>query len=116
MANKVEYKLTSHIDEVNAKVQQAIDIALEICGGKAESYAKQNAPVDTGNLQNSLTHTQIDKKSEAVGSNVKYAPYQELGTRKMSAANDGRGYLRPAIEDHMDEYEEIFNKELGKVK
>lgn len=42
-----------------------------------------------------------------IGSNVEYAPYQELSTSKMPACNNGRGFLRPAINDHIDEYRHI---------
>ena len=43
----------------------------------------------------------------AIGSNVEYAPYQELGTSKVDPCNHGRGFLRPAINDHIDEYRRI---------
>lgn len=62
-------------------IQQAVLRALEIVGGMAESYAKGLTPVQTGALRNSFTH-QVDagKKTVAVGSNIEYAPYVELGT------------------------------------
>ena len=41
-----------------------------------------------------------------IGSNVSYAPYQELGTRRMSA----KPFLRPAVEEHRDEYRQIALK------
>ena len=44
--------------------------ALEIIGGKAETYAKQLSPVDTGRLRNSITHQQIDEDTEIVGTTV----------------------------------------------
>jgi len=46
--------------------------------------AKLNAPVDTGRLRASITPSVVaaeDKIQGIVGSNVKYAPYVELGTR-----------------------------------
>lgn len=46
--------------------------------------AKKNAPVDTGRLRASITPevtTQGEIVKGVVGSNVKYAPYVELGTR-----------------------------------
>lgn len=39
-----------------------------------------------------------------VGTNVQYAPYQELGTVKM----DARPFLRPAMENFKDEIEQII--------
>lgn len=53
-----------------------------------ERSAKQNAPVDTGRLRGSIAH-EVRTSSAlgggvnvqgVVGSNVKYAPYMELGT------------------------------------
>lgn len=46
--------------------------------------AKINAPVDTGRLRASITpsvESTADSIKGIVGSNVKYAPYVELGTR-----------------------------------
>ena len=58
------------MQDVLSKTQEAIDRALEICGGKAESYAKELCPVDTGNLRNSITHQQYDDKTEVIGTSV----------------------------------------------
>lgn len=41
-----------------------------------------------------------------VGTNVQYAPYQELGTVK----TDARPFLRPAFENFKDEIEHIIEK------
>ena len=67
--------------EVLNKFHDAILRALERCGEQAEGYAKDLAPVDTGNLRNSISHT-VDEDEPAVyiGSNTSYAPYVELAT------------------------------------
>ncbi len=92
----------------------AILRALEKIGWAAEQYAANLAPVDTARLRNSITHVMDNGgKYVAVGTNVEYAPYQELGTSRASAANGGRGYLRPAAQDHMDEYRKILEDELN---
>jgi HK97 gp10 family phage protein len=90
--------------------QRAKARALEIIGGKAETYAKLLAPVDTGNLRNSITHQQLDEDTEVIGTNVHYAPYQEFGTSKIAA----HPYLRPAAENHSEEYKQIWLNELRK--
>ena len=102
----------SHKAEVEAAVDSAIARGLEICGGKAESYAKQLCPVDTGRLRNSITHQQIDAKTEVIGTNVKYAPFVELGTKRQKA----QPFLRPAAENHVAEYTKILQAELAKIK
>ena len=124
-----DVKITSNRAEMLAAVNEAKKRALEIMGGKAESYAKQLCPVDTGNLRNSITHQQIDEDTEIVATNVKYAPYVELGHHqepgryvpaiKKRLVRDwvpGKPFIRPAAEDHAEEYKEIWLRELKKIK
>ena len=89
----------------------AVERALEIIGIKAEKYAKALCPVDTGNLRNSISHGS-DKEKAYVGTNVEYAPYQELGTMYIPPANGGKGYIRPAVLDHIKEYSDVVHREL----
>ena len=103
---------TSNRAAVLAAVSDAKYRALEIMGGTCENYAAEAAPFDTGRLSASYTHTPPDKNSVTVGSNVFYAPFQEFGTRKMK----GKRHLRPAVEDHIEEYKRIAENELGKIK
>ena len=120
MAGSVTF--TSHKDEAIKAVSEAMARALEICGGKAETYAKQLAPVGTpestgipgyrgGTLRNSITHEQWDEKTEVIGSTVNYSKFVELGTYKMKA----RPFLRPAAENHGAEYTAVIERELAKV-
>ena len=106
-----DVKLVSHVPKVKDAMQQAKDRALEIIGGKAEGYAKRITPVRTGNLRNSITHAQYDEDTEIIGSNVEYAPYVELGTYRMAA----RPYLRPAAENHSEEYKQVIINEMNKL-
>lgn len=133
-----------HTDEILKGVDEAINDALAIIGIKAEKYAKALAPVGTpestgvkgyrgGTLRNSITFD-IDTEEHvlAVGSNVEYAPYVELGTgpnfkappswEKFDtppASGVGHGYvrprpfLRPALEDHLKQYADIMKKTLS---
>lgn len=63
---------------------------------KVERRAKQLAPVDTGRLRSSVTH-EVTRDGQGpvaiVGSDVDYAPYQELGTKFQR----GTPFLRPAL-------------------
>lgn len=94
-----------------------------------------------GALKQSLTYAvDLAKKTVTIGSNLFYSVYVELGTgifaekgngrktpwvwkdfngkwhftRGMKAANDGKGFLRPAVEDHIDELREIAVEEANK--
>jgi len=107
----INWTVISNRAAVSAAVSEAKKRALEIIGGKAESYAKQLCPVKTGRLRGSITHEQADDSTELVGSNVHYAPYVELGTYKMN----GKAYLRPAVEGHTAEYQAVVAAELKKI-
>ena len=109
MAKITDVKVTSHREEAIKAKAEAITKALEEIGLVAERYAKGYAPVDTGRLRNSISH-QVSQEESAVyiGTNVEYAPYQELGTRYQS----GTPFLRPAVENHLDEYKAIVKSEL----
>jgi HK97 gp10 family phage protein len=108
-------RITSHIPEVQSSVDSAFNRAAEIIGGMAESYAKGLAPYKTGNLRNSITHDRENNgHAVVIGSSVKYAPYQELGAP--NAHVPAHPYLRPAFENHMDEYKRVLEGELAKIK
>lgn len=119
--------------EVHSAMREAAIRALEKCGLTAEEYAKRMAPVDTGNLRNSITH-QVDNDESAVyiGTNVEYAPYVELGTGKYAeggrptpwvyqddegnwhwtAGNPAQPFLTPAVKDHQTTYRNIIEDEI----
>ena len=109
---------TDNTEQIIAEKNEAVLRALEIIGQVVENSAAGYAPVDTGNLRNSITH-EVDDGEHCVyiGSNISYAPYQELGWyskgKHHSAANGGRGYLRPAVEDNMEKIQTIFKEELS---
>lgn len=94
-----------------------------------------------GALKQSLTFAlDLAKKTVTIGSNLLYSIWVELGTgifaekgngrktpwvwkdfngkwhftRGMKAANDGKGFLRPAVENHIDELREIAVEEGNK--
>lgn len=122
-------KFTSYksqrINEINLKKKRA----LEACGGTAERYTKENLTknksVISNTLRGSITHQQRDENTEAIGTGVKYAPYVELGhhqepgryvaaigKRLVKSWVPAKPYLRPAIEEHQDEYARIIKSEL----
>ena len=96
-------------EEVSDNIKAALMRGLETCGLVAEGYAKKLAPVDTGNLRNSITHDVDDGEPAAyIGTNVEYATYVCLGTIHMNA----QPFLKPAVNDHKDEYRKILETSL----
>lgn len=132
--------ITSHADEIREDMDGAIARALERVGLQAESFAKANCPVDTGNLRNSITHEVSafsfkGAKEVFIGTAVQYAPYVEFGTGVhaetggrntpwvyqgsdgkfyMTRGMKARPFLRPAVRDHIPEYKAIIEDELNK--
>ena len=121
--------ITDNTGEARNELNAAIERALTQCGMIAEGYAKLLCPVDTGRLRGSIVYATAFSHSEGeepaepkdyelhgapaenevvIGTNVEYAPYVELGTRKQKA----QPFLRPAAEDHASEYGEIIESEL----
>lgn len=95
-------------------LKRAILAGLEEIGLDCEHIASENAPYDTGRLSASITHA-IDANEPAVyvGSNLFYAPYQELGnSRGYKGWNGGKGYLRPAASENASRYRAIMEKHL----
>ena len=105
----MSYTYKDNSKEVSEDIKAALLRGLEKCGLTAERFAKKLAPYDTGNLRNSITH-EVDGREPAVyiGTNVEYAPYQELGTINMTA----NPFLKPAVADHANTYRKIIEKEL----
>lgn len=97
-----------NVDLAKAEIRAAFARALERIGMQAEGYAQDLCPVDTGNLRNSITHT-ADEEAAYIGTNVEYAPYVELGTRRAAA----QPFLKPAGTDHRGTYANIVKDELG---
>lgn len=119
--------------DVMNEFHDAVLRALERCGEQAEGYAKDLAPVDTGNLRNSISH-KVDDGEPAVyiGTNVSYAPYVELATGiyteggrptpwayqddkgnwHWTAGNPAQPFLKPAVADHAQTYRNIIADEL----
>ena len=98
---------------VGEALKRAILAGLEEIGLDCEHIASENAPYDTGRLSASITHA-IDAGEQAVyvGTNVEYAPYQELGTSTYAGWNGGKGYLRPAASENASRYRAIMEKHL----
>lgn len=108
----IEVRKTSRAEELKQQVLDVTETALTAIGMKAEDYAKLKCPVDTGNLRNSITFSaSVEEKVVYLGTNVEYAPYVEMGTSRSKA----QPFIKPAIENHHDEYMDIARKYLNSI-
>lgn len=107
--------LTVNIMSNSKLVEQAtneqIARALELCGTEAEGFAKEQCPVDTGRLRNSITHSVVaDEKTVYIGTNVEYAPPVEF--RDIEHKTGNAHFLRNSVSDHTKRYKELIKMVL----
>jgi len=120
------FKYTSNSAEILAELKAAKARTLEICGGTAEGYAKQKCPVREGRLRGSISHNRISEDTESIGTDVEYAAPVELGhhqqpgryvpaigKRLVADHVAARPFLKPALDDHVEEYVRIAKTEYG---
>lgn len=98
-------------EELKAELSRAKKAALTAVGQQAGKNVRQITPVDTGRLKNSITHRLQGDSAVAIGTNVEYSTYVEMGTSKMKA----KPYLRPGIENNAEQYRDIIKQYLSGV-
>ena len=104
-------QIAEKIQKIRSATKSAIEEALITSALIVERDAKINAPVDTGRLRASLSHTTenfgTDNPSVTIGTNTVYAAAQEFGTSKIPA----RPFLFPAFNNNKQK----ILKELAKA-
>ena len=110
--------------QVKSAVNDALIEAGEQVGQSGEDHAKDYCPVREGILKLSISHDKEATEDAVivyVGTNNEYAPYVELGhhqqpgryvpaigKRLVRSWVDPRPFIRPAMENHLEEYEAII--------
>lgn len=112
MAVSFEMK-SNNVEQLLDELKEKKEAALEAVGMAAETYAKLNLEsnprrIDTGNLRGSISHAPADEETMCIGTNVEYAIYVELGTRRMTPSH----YLKRAVQDHSDEYKNVIEEHM----
>ena len=123
-------KFTSNKAEFMDDFRRRRKRALEMCGGTGERFAKEhitkNRSVISGNLRNGIAHEPRGEDSVDIGSGTEYAPFVELGhnqqpgryvpaiKKRLKASHvAAKPFLRPAIEQHVDQYTKIIETEMN---
>ena len=112
MAKITSVQVVDNSAEVLEAMRSQVLKGLAAIGQEAEGFAKEQCPVDTGRLRNSITN-EVDDGENAVyiGSNVEYAPYVEYGD-KATHKTGGAHFLRDAVSSHTDLYKSIMESAL----
>ena len=132
MKNAGSVKIEDYSKEFIKWKDEAVKKAMEEIGLVGERYAKEECPVDSGRLRNSITYAteekhdsgtapaeskdyatkgMPEKASVYIGTNVEYAQAVEFNDR--ARHETGRAhFLRDSVTSHIDQYKEILKKEL----
>ena len=103
--------LMHKLDRMGGNVLDALEKATKQTSLAAQADARDNAPVDTGNLKQSIStehERSIEAATSTVHTNVEYALYQEMGTVNMAA----HPYMMPALNANKSTFEQLARKEL----
>lgn len=102
---------TDNLDEVLRALDGALETGLAKIGAAAQGYAKDNTPVRTGTLRDSIgVEVKSDEKAAYIGTMVDkfpdkpYGQYVELGAR----GRPGVHMIQRAASEHTDEYKQIM--------
>lgn len=96
--------------EVLKELERKTNVGLEAIGLIGEGYAKDDCPVDTGRLRNSISHA--TQNGEAyIGTNVEYAQEVELNDRIKHVTGRAH-FLRDAAATHGEEYKDKMREAL----
>lgn len=102
-----DIRFTDNSRQVLAEFEARKHRALTAVAHQGVNHAKATCPVDTGRLRGSISPA-VSEDSAYIGTNVEYAIFVELGTRKMAP----RHFLKNAAEGHRDEYLRILREHM----
>ncbi len=129
-------RLFKKLDRLGANVEQSVNKAMLDLGEKIQTAAKENCPVDSGNLRASITMSSPTPDTVIISTNVDYAVYVEYGTGPLgdpavphttkkfwryrgkggdwftSHGHEPQPFMRPAFEQYKGKATEIIRKSL----
>jgi HK97 gp10 family phage protein len=100
----------SYVPQVKTRIEDANSDILRLIRGLAEGDIKKLATVDTGRLRDSITGDN-DSETAVIGTNVEYAPFQELGTRYM----EGKHFMENGATQNAGAYPRIAREVYSKL-
>lgn len=107
----MEVNFKSNKDAVLTEFQRKKKLALDLIGEAAEGFVKEQTPVDTGRLRNSIAHQTIDDTAY-IGTNVEYAIWVELKDKDIEHKVGKAHFLRDGVTQNGKTYESIARQVL----
>ena len=106
---------TDNLQEVLKALDGSLETGLVKIGAAAQGYAKDNTPVRTGTLRDSIgVEVKPDEKAAYIGTMIgkfpgkPYGQYVELGAR----GRQGVHMLQRAATEHTDEYKQLMEDSM----
>lgn len=106
--SNMDVKITDNHDKIIKALQQQLHASLEEVGKQVTARAKENVPVDTGKLKNSIDYSVSDDGLK-VGTDVEYGKCVELGSVHNHSASH---FLLNAMQNHASEYKQTIENNL----
>lgn len=105
--------LKKTISRLQSRIEDAADTAAEKTAWDLSETARSYAPVDSGELRDSIEVEELDEGHYAVGprDDIEYAPFVEWGTSTTPA----QPYMQPAALDHQGDLRRNVTKEVRKA-
>lgn len=99
--------LSADLGKASGQATKLGQVLVRATAANVERAAKTNAPVDTGNLRNSIT-TQISGggMTAEIGPAAAYGIYVEMGTRRMRP----QPYMLPALQSQQGAFEQAVSQ------
>ena len=88
-------RLSIDLELAGAVAHRRASVAVAKTAASIDSTAKAFAPVDTGNLRNSISHDVKGTEAE-IGPTASYGAHVEYGTSRMAP----HAYMGPALDRH----------------
>lgn len=112
-------------ERVKKELRSAIDVGMEAIAQAAHGNAERETNilvyetppspsyVRTGDLRKFIGHEYVPEEQTAyVGDSIYYAPYVEFGTTRMAE----RPFLKNSVNNYLDEYKELLEDAIDKLK
>ena len=106
---------TDNLQDVLRALDGALETGLVKIGAAAQGYTKDNTPVRTGTLRDSIgVEVKSDEKAAYIGTMIEkfhdkpYGQYVELGAR----GRPGVHMLQRAASEHTDEYKRLMEDSM----